>query len=141
MNPRLVGRAWSLLFLGLSVWLIFTAASVDPDVRGHGTHEALGMDPCPYLKSTGSPCPSCGMTTAFAHTVRFEFPDAFRSNPAGFLLALFTLAAPLWFLHALVTGQSPFRFLPRRRGQILVAAVVILALSWWYVLATWPSGP
>ncbi len=141
MSSQIVAKAWTLLFLGLSIWLIATAISVAPDARGHGTHESLGMEPCPYLKSTGHPCPSCGMTTAFSHTVRFEFSEAFRSNPAGFLLALFTLAAPLWFLHSLVPGQPAFRFLHRRGGQVLVAAILILALSWWYILATWPGGP
>ena len=48
-----------LAALAVSVWLA-------PRPAGFGTHRALGLPPCGFLAQTGYPCPSCGMTTAFA---------------------------------------------------------------------------
>lgn len=63
-----------------------------PDTRGHGTHEQLGLPPCGFLMVTGFPCPSCGMTTSFALTMRGRWISAFLVQPFGFLLALGVLA-------------------------------------------------
>src|SRR5690606_33691507 len=46
--------------LGLAPWLT-------PAAAGHGTHGQLGLPPCGWVLAMGRPCPSCGMTTAFAH--------------------------------------------------------------------------
>lgn len=86
--------------LGLSVYL-------EPDPRGYGTAEQLGTGPCGMLVMTGLPCPTCGMTTAFAHTVRGQWLRAFRVQPAGFVLALGTLGVVGVSAWALVRGRWP----------------------------------
>lgn len=115
------------------------AARAEPDVRGFGTHESLGMRPCGYLEATGHPCPSCGMTTAFANMIRVRPIASFRASPAGALLCLLTMAAPGWFLHALLTGQPAFRFLLHRRAAwILPGLAIVVGLSWAYKVAITP---
>ena len=74
-----------LAILSLAAWL-------KPDPHGFGTHAQLGTGPCGALVMTGYPCPTCGMTTAFAHTVRGQWLRAFWVQPAGFVLALGTIA-------------------------------------------------
>lgn len=43
---------------------------------------------CPFLATTGRPCPGCGMSRAFVHLLRGEWPEAIRLHPfAPFFLA------------------------------------------------------
>lgn len=116
--------AGSLTVLGIAVWL-------DPDPRGFGTHEQLGMPPCDYYAQTGSPCPTCGMTTAFTNMAHLDVQAAFEANPAGVLLFLITLVMPFWFGHALWTKRDPFRFSIHPVGRwVLPVAVVLLIVCW-----------
>src|SRR5205085_5851795 len=77
--------------LGLARWL-------EPDPRGYGTHLQLGLAPCGFLRMTGRPCPTCGMTTAFAWSARGRFDRAWRANPAGSLLAPTCAALIPWLV-------------------------------------------
>jgi hypothetical protein len=96
-----------LSVLGVAVWL-------KPDPRGYGTHEQLHWGryvtgPCGMMVVTGYPCPTCGMTTAFAHTVRLQWVRAFRAQPAGLVLAIGTIATAVAAGYALVAGRWPVR--------------------------------
>lgn len=75
------------LLLGI-VAVIGVALSLEPDPRGYGTHEALGLPPCGlvFLTRGRVPCPSCGMTTSFAHAARLQLADSFRAHPFGLVL-------------------------------------------------------
>ncbi len=110
--------------LGLARWL-------KPDPRGFGTHEQLGGGPCGMMWRTGFPCPTCGMTTAFAHTVRGQWLQAAWAQPAGFVLALGTIGAALVSVWVLVTGRLPYldyaAFTPFR----LFLALLVLLLGGW----------
>ncbi|MCR4410847.1 MAG: DUF2752 domain-containing protein [Thermoguttaceae bacterium] len=91
-------RRWAaLLGVGLLVPLV-VARLLEPDPRGRGTHEQLGLPPCSSVALLGVPCPTCGMTTAWAHSVRGHMVEAFRASAAGTLLAALDLAAALWLL-------------------------------------------
>lgn len=118
-----------LLAVGL-VALLAVARRLEPDPRGHGTHLQLGLSPCVFLEGTGIPCPSCGMTTAFAWFSRAEFGRAWQANPGGLVLALACLALPPWLLSSAALGRPwPVRSL----GGPL--AGLLLAISAWTVLA------
>lgn len=83
-----------LLWFG--AWVAVTALSiwVHPDPHGHGTHRQFGLMPCPSVMMFDRPCPGCGLTTAFAHTVRGELAEAWRAHWFGtFTYALFTVTA------------------------------------------------
>jgi hypothetical protein len=74
-----VAATGAVLVVSFSLWL-------KPDPRGYGTHESLGLPPCGLMVLTRVPCPSCGMTTSFAHSARLEVASAFRAHPMGPLL-------------------------------------------------------
>jgi Protein of unknown function (DUF2752) len=117
-----------------SLAVIVTAFRLEPDPRGVGTHEQLGIPPCGFLRDHGVPCISCGMTTAFAAMAHLRPGLAIRSNPFGVLLFLVTLAAPVYCLHALVKDLDPFRFLQTRRAAIILPIAGVLLLINWGVM-------
>ena len=81
---RVLLAMWSLcLVAGFAV-----ALALEPDPRGYGTHERLGLPGCTFRTIFGVRCPSCGLTTSVAHFVRGHFVAAARSNVAGLLLAV-----------------------------------------------------
>ncbi len=85
---------WDLLLFLLWCGVIFVACRLTPDPRGYGTHAQLGLTPCAWRTFYGRPCPSCGLTTAFAHLVRGEWRPAVRAHPLSpFLFAYFTASA------------------------------------------------
>jgi hypothetical protein len=79
-------------------WVIVTAigAYLKPSSQGHGTHQQLGLPPCPSVFMFGRLCPGCGMTTAFSATIKGDFATAWNANPFGTLgYVLFTISAIL----------------------------------------------
>ncbi|MBX3442928.1 MAG: DUF2752 domain-containing protein [Planctomyces sp.] len=111
--------------------LLAVAASIQPDVRGYGSHEQLGMSPCGFQVMFQMPCPSCGATTSFAHFVRGEWRHAARANTAGFAFAaLCSLGAP-WLAFSAAAGRlwrvdDPWRWL-----AIVVCGLVAVAMLQW----------
>ena len=80
-RATLLGTA-SFLIVGFGIALL-----LNPDPRGFGTHQQLGLPPCTFRLLFGYPCPGCGMTTCFAHFVRGQFVEAARANLSGAVLA------------------------------------------------------
>ena len=46
------------------------AVRLQPAREGLGTHQQLGLPPCTFRVLFDRPCPSCGMSTSWAHLVR-----------------------------------------------------------------------
>lgn len=91
-NGRWLLLLWSwLLLAGFGL-----ARSLEPDPRGFGTHQRLGFPPCSIRVWTGFPCPSCGMTTCFAHFTRGNMRSAAAVSPPGLLLAVVCVAQIPW---------------------------------------------
>ena len=123
---------WATLLL-LSAALLVVASSLEPAGAGVGTHTQLGMHPCATLAATGFPCPTCGMTTAFAHAADGRLLAAFATQPAGAVLALLTAMATLVSGYATFAGVA---FLPVARRvwtpRLIVALGLILIAAWVY---------
>jgi hypothetical protein len=111
--------------------LLAVAVALPPDPRGFGTHMRLGTGPCGVLIVTGYPCPTCGMTTAFAHVVRGEWWRAFLVQPAGFVLALGTLALTVVSAATLARGRWPRVRLPFVTPYRAFLALLVLLLGGW----------
>ncbi len=92
----LTKRQLSSHLLWFLMWFAVTAFAIylSPNHHGHGTHQQLGLPPCPSVLMFGKPCPGCGLTTSFTATVHGQFIHAFQANPFGpFLYLAFTISA------------------------------------------------
>ena len=77
-------------------WLAITVIGVvlTPSVDGHGTHQQLGLPPCPCVLIFNRPCPGCGLTTSWSSLLHGRIGAAFKANWFGPLLYLmFTVTA------------------------------------------------
>lgn len=89
-----------LLSLG---WVFVTAVGLflTPDAHGHGTHQRLGLPPCPSVLLFDRPCPGCGLTTSWTAVLHGDFALAFRAHALGTLMYLGYTAfawATFWFV-------------------------------------------
>jgi hypothetical protein len=125
----------------LGVLGVFAVAlMLEPDPRGLGTHERLGLAPCSTQYLLDVPCPFCGMTTAFSHMVRGQVVRGFLVQPAGAALFALFAAAGILLLVMAVRGKAPGRrlqsLMTRWSWRVLIP---ILAAAWLYKLVTYKS--
>jgi len=130
-RARIIATLFALgciALLALAAWMV-------PDPSGVGTHRQLGLPPCSSVMLFGRPCPTCGMTTAFAHTVRGHFLQAVHAQPAGFLLAIATaVGAGLAFSVALTGRMWYVNWYRLSPVKLTVGVIVIVIGSWAYKL-------
>jgi hypothetical protein len=120
--------------------LMALAAGLSPAATGHGTHTEVGLPPCGWAMVLGAPCPTCGMTTAFAHAARGSLLDALRTQPFGLAFALVVAMAFWGSLHVCLTGSQLAPVCGRMlRLGVLWAAAALAAAAWAYKYATWPA--
>ncbi len=126
-DPR-AARAWGGILAGCGLAVLLLAGWLTPSDGGVGTHRQLGLPVCGLLQTTGVPCPTCGMTTAFSHTVRGQWISAFIAQPAGFLICLSMMGAVGISLSVLVTGKTWrlnwFRVTPIRLSVLVVGLLL-----------------
>lgn len=123
---------WVVLFAGPLAVLI-TAVILTPSAAGHGTHTQLGLPPCGFLVYTGYPCPGCGLTTSFAHMIRFEVIGAFQANPFGILLFLCTAAIVPISLLGIVRRMPVIDTLDRMHAEKIAIGLSIVSIVVWVV--------
>jgi hypothetical protein len=130
-----------ILVFAAAAWINPYAADGTP--RAMGTHRQLGLPECNFLRLTGVPCPSCGMTTSFALLMHGDPVASLRANPVGTLLAVCLLAAIPWSLAGAARGRWLW---VRTLEPWLLRAIVVftgLALARWVVLLAvkrWGTG-
>jgi hypothetical protein len=83
------------------------------------------------LVMTGYPCPTCGMTTAFAHAVRGQLWRAFCAQPAGLLLALAAAGGVGVAAWVLIRGRWPVVFLPWLTPHLAFWVLLLVLLGGW----------
>jgi Protein of unknown function (DUF2752) len=123
---------WGMVVLALGMaGVLGTARLLKPDQRGFGTHTQLGLLPCAFAQVTGQPCPTCGMTTAFAWFARGRFDLSWRANAAGSVLAPACVVLIPWLLAGAAWGRPlGSRSLERPLTGLVVAIVALSLLSW-----------
>lgn len=113
--------------------VLILASLLTPTAAGHGTHTQLGLPPCGMMTLMGAPCPTCGMTTAFAHATDGDLLASWRTQPAGALLALIAAMAVLVSGYALATGAPLEPVLaPLARPRTIWIGGAVLLLAWVY---------
>ena len=113
--------------------LVALSGVVTPDSRGFGTHEKLGLPPCTFRQLTGYRCPSCGMTTSWAHLMRGRVVQALRDNVGGALLGLVTVVLAPWSLISGWRGRWLWRPMGERAVFVAVWLLVAVTLIDWSV--------
>ncbi len=88
-----------------AVVLLATARGLNPDPRGLGTHEQLGLSACGFTRLTGWRCPTCGMTTSWSHVARGNVRSALAAGGGGTVLFAMTLLAAPWALASAIAGR------------------------------------
>src|SRR5262245_12806460 len=86
-----LGRRVRLAVVGIAAGLVLlfaVAAWLDPygpdgQPLAMGTHKQLGLPECNFVRLTGLPCPSCGMTTSFALLMHGDLAASLQANPVG----------------------------------------------------------
>jgi len=131
--PAWLDRAVACAVVAAAIGIVLALAGVEPDPRGLGTHEQLGMRPCGWPERFGMPCPTCGVTTAACHLVHLSPWQALRVQPFGAVLAALGLWVMVLAAHDLVRGRS---FLARayavNPARWILGGLALLLLSWWY---------
>ncbi|MBI1334585.1 MAG: DUF2752 domain-containing protein [Armatimonadetes bacterium] len=82
--------------LWTAMWAACTGIGLylKPDIHGHGTHQQLGLPPCPSVLLFDRPCPGCGLTTSWTNFLHGHVIEAFKCHPLGVPMYLaFTFVA------------------------------------------------
>ncbi len=126
--------ASAALVLAIARWL-------HPSANGYGTHQQLGLPPCVFFKLTGIPCPSCGLTTSFAHAARLHLYHAFITQPFGviaFCLTIVSIPLFAWLIRRRIAWKDAIR--ARGVDAILYLLIAIYLISWFYKIAVVTTG-
>lgn len=124
-------RVMLLVAGGILLALLITAAALRPDPRGYGTHQGLGLPPCTVQQLFGIRCPSCGMTTSWAHMMRGQVIQSFRANAGGALLCLASLAVVPWMVVSGVRGRWWGPPMPEVVLLVILSVVLVTTLIDW----------
>jgi hypothetical protein len=129
VRGRLLALAVSLLCLTPLV----IASQLRPSPDGYGSHTAMGLAPCQFMRTTGLPCPSCGMTTSWTWFVRGNLAASLYVQPMGTVLAVLVACCFWAAMYVAATGRPVYRLLeviPSRYYVVPLLTFAILAWGW-----------
>lgn len=116
--------------------VLVVASRLFPDPSGVGTHRQLGLPPCGWMAAGNTPCPTCGMTTAFSAMANAHPLLSLKAQPFGALLALASAVAFWLGLYVLITGSRVGQALAERAGRrTMIFTVSAFLLAWVYKIA------
>lgn len=132
-----LARVASVLWVVFLIGGFYIATTLEPNPEGLGTHQQLGLPPCSMRVLLGGPCPSCGMTTSFAHFVRGQFVKSAQANPAGLLLAIVCAVNIPWAGVMAITGKYRSGYPISELFLWTVGPITVVALVQWIVRLCW----
>lgn len=105
------------------------------------THRQLNLPPCGWVTGFGIPCPTCGMTTAFAAAADGDLIASFKAQPLGCALAIVAAASTAVSAYVAVTGSAIgghfLRLVTPRFGWTML---VLLVVAWLYKITAVKFG-
>jgi hypothetical protein len=125
------GRAVALLVAMSCLGVLIVAAKLNPSGSGVGSHRQLGLADCQFESRTGLPCPTCGMTTSFAHFVRGQVVGSFWVQPMGMVLALITTMVFWVGLYVALSGRPAYRLLNLVPAKYYLWPMLIFGVAAW----------
>jgi hypothetical protein len=126
---RLLWAAIGAAALGVLV----LARWLQPHPSGVGTHMQLGLPACGFLRLTELPCPTCGLTTSFAHMARLQFTPALHAHWLGPLSFALTVVVAVVCAWGFATAMPAAPLMKRLRLWRLLAIIAAGALAAWMV--------
>jgi hypothetical protein len=118
------------------VGLVLLGLLLEPDPRGYGTHEKLGMRPCMPMVLWNVPCPGCGVTTSVTHAMNGDLLGSLRVQPFGLVVLLVVLLSFGWALVGQFRGRDLWNELRALRwSRWMTVLGVLMALAWVYKTA------
>ena len=137
-GPPSRGRLAALLLLVGSGALLAVGSSLEAAEAGVGTHVRLGLPACGFLRVTGAPCATCGMTTAFAHAAEGDLVSSFVAQPMGAVLAVVAAVVLVVGTYTALTGSRLATLFGRLGGRRAAWALVLgFGGAWLYKVATY----
>jgi hypothetical protein len=97
---------WQPAWFSLWVAISLIGACLHPDPSGHGTHQELGLPPCPMALIFDRPCPGCGLTTSWTALLHGEWGVSFAAHPLGPALYIGFTVSALLALAGFLRGKS-----------------------------------
>ena len=131
IEAPLIGRLYALAVAAICIAILGVAFWMNPSRNHLGTHRQLGLPPCAFVAVTGFPCPTCGMTTAYAYVVRGQLIDAARSSAFGMLLAIGTAGIAVAAVCCAIIGRYPnLNWYRVDAVKLVYYGALMLVLSW-----------
>ncbi len=124
--------AYGVLFFALATVFVL-AVWLQPDPAGLGTHTQLHLPPCGFYQVFHKPCPSCGMTTAFAWMIHGHPVRAVRAQPAGAAVFVAAVVLALYLPWAWARRRPPVALLETRAFLPVVLGLIAIILVVWMV--------
>jgi len=121
-------------------WVIITliGAFLHPDRSGHGTHQQLGLPPCPSVLLFDRPCPGCGLTTSWTAFIHGDIAYAFHAHPLG---------PPMYILYTVSAFMALYAFFKNLRfstdtrefNRVMAVAITVFVVFGFFRMATTPN--
>ena len=125
----LIALVFIASLLGVDRWRVLGLPAIGPE----------GSTLCLLRRTTGLPCPTCGMTRSFCAMGRGDLRDAFRQHPLGPVLHALLAFVMVRSAVAAVWGRRLFartaRLLLWSVPALLAAAVVVWVVRLWGMFA------
>lgn len=141
VQPAKLERTWRVLGGFVSVGalgVLLIAVMLRPSGEGHGTHTQLGMPDCAWAVTLDTPCPTCGMTTSFAHAAGGDLLTSIVTQPLGFLLVIGTASTVWGGAHTAIGGVRLGPLLGAMTTKWSMWGLAAAALgAWVYKIITW----
>lgn len=134
ISSRILAGVFAMIILAV----LTAAAWISPNAEGHGSHTQLGLSPCQWAVWFDKPCPSCGMTTAFAHAGEGSWVQSGATQPFGLLLVIGSAALFWGALSQAATGARVGSALGGMlRPKLFIVLGVLFGAAWMYKIITW----
>lgn len=116
--------------------MLALAWRLEPNSRGMGTHQQLGLPPCTAIVLWGKRCPACGMTTSWAYLMEGRPLASWTTNAGGFVFAMISLVTAPWLAVLGYRGQKAADWHVTALAIAMVAALAVTFADWVWRLNT-----